>query len=282
MPESLPVGIRINAFTVDVEDYFQVSAFESHIPKHAWAAQPQRVELNMDRVLGLMAEFGVKGTFFTLGWVGERYPAMLRQIVAAGHELASHGYDHTRVTQFQPAQFQQDVTRAKHVLEDSSGSAVRGYRAPTFSFRKDNRWAYDILQATGHVYSSSVAPLKHDLYGIPDAPRTPYREACGMLEIPISTVRLWGRNLPCGGGGFFRLYPYAVTRWCLRRINEQDQQAGIFYMHPWEIDADQPRQQGLKLRTQVRHYLNLARVEGRLRRLLSEFRWGRMDEVFPV
>ena len=272
----------INAFTVDVEDYFQVSAFEQHIDRAAWDRQPSRVEANMQRLLDLIDGFGVKGTFFTLGWVAERHPAIVRRIVSDGHELASHGYDHTRVTQMDQTQFRRDITQAKQLLEDAGGVAVRGYRAPTFSFRADNRWAYDVLLECGYVYSSSVAPVRHDLYGIPDAPRTPYRDASGMTEIPISTIRIGERNLPCGGGGFFRLYPYALTRWCIERVNCRDAQPCIFYMHPWEIDAAQPRQAGVGLKTRVRHYMNLAKVEDRLRHLLTDFRWGRMDEVYAT
>lgn len=272
----------INAFTVDVEDYFQVSAFETHIRREDWDAQPSRVERNMSRLLDLLDERGVKGTFFTLGWVAERYPAVVKRIVADGHELASHGYDHTRVTQMDAAHFRRDVSHAKQLLEDSGGVAVRGYRAPTFSFREDNRWVYDILLECGYVYSSSVAPVKHDLYGIPDAPRTPYRDASGIMEIPISTIRVAERNLPCSGGGFFRLYPYAFFRWCVKRVNERDGMPCIFYMHPWEIDAGQPRQHGVSLKTRVRHYMNLHKVEDRLRCLLGDFRWGRMDEVYAT
>lgn len=271
-----------NAFTVDVEDYFQVAAFEGHIAREDWDRHPRRVERNTEAVLNLLDAHGVKGTFFTLGWVAERCPALVRDIAARGHELASHGYDHTRVTQMSRDHFREDVTRAKCLLEDAAGVAVRGYRAPTFSFNRDNRWAYELLLEAGYAYSSSVAPVKHDLYGIPDAPREPYRDGSGMLEIPISTVRIGARNLPCGGGGFFRLYPYRLTRWCIERINREDAQPCIFYMHPWEIDAAQPRQTGVGFKTRLRHYLNLSKVESRLRRLLTDFRWARMDEVYAT
>jgi polysaccharide deacetylase family protein (PEP-CTERM system associated) len=271
-----------NAFTVDVEDYFQVAAFEGHIAREDWDRHPSRVERNTEAVLNLLDAHGVKGTFFTLGWVAERCPALVRDIAARGHELASHGYDHTRVTQMNRDHFREDVTRAKRLLEDAAGVAVRGYRAPTFSFNRDNRWAYELLLEAGYAYSSSVAPVKHDLYGIPDAPREPYRDASGMLEIPISTVRIGARNLPCGGGGFFRLYPYRLTRWCIERINRDDAQPCIFYMHPWEIDVEQPRQTGVGFKTRLRHYLNLSRVESRLQRLLTDFRWARMDEVYAT
>ncbi len=271
-----------NAFTVDVEDWFQVSAFERHIAREAWDTQVNRVESNMQRLLDLLDEFGVKGTFFTLGWVAERYPAIVRRLVADGHELASHGYDHTRVTDMDPAHFRRDITQAKRLLEDVGGVAVRGYRAPTFSFRDDNRWVYEILRECAYAYSSSVAPVKHDLYGIPHAPRAPYRDASGIVEIPISTIRIGERNLPCSGGGFFRLYPYAFFRWCVERVNVTDGQPCIFYMHPWEIDPAQPRQRGVGLKTRIRHYMNLAKVEDRLRSLLADFRWGRMDEVYAT
>jgi polysaccharide deacetylase family protein (PEP-CTERM system associated) len=271
-----------NAFTVDVEDYFQVAAFEGHIAREDWDRHPRRVERNTEAVLNLLDAHGVKGTFFTLGWVAERCPALVRDIAARGHELASHGYDHTRVTQMNRDHFRDDVTRAKRLLEDAAGVAVRGYRAPTFSFNRDNRWAYELLLEAGYAYSSSVAPVKHDLYGIPDAPREPYRDASGMLEIPISTIRIGARNLPCGGGGFFRLYPYRLTRWCIERINREDAQPCIFYMHPWEIDVEQPRQTGVGFKTRLRHYLNLSRVESRLQRLLTDFRWARMDEVYAT
>lgn len=270
-----------NAFTVDVEDYFHVSAFESVIPREAWSRQPQRIERNMQVLLGLLAEQAARATFFSLGWVAERYPQLMRSIVQAGHELASHGYDHTRVTHMTPAQFREDIVKTKRILEDTSGAEVKGYRAPTFSVGKDTLWAFAILEEAGYRYSSSIYPVKHDLYGMPDAPRHAFHEAStGFLEIPVSTVRLAGRNFPCGGGGFFRLYPYALTQWSLRRINQQERKPCIFYMHPWEIDPEQPRQRAIPLRTRIRHYMNLTRMEGRLRHLLGDFRWGRMDQIF--
>lgn len=204
-----------NAFTVDVEDYFHVSAFERHIPRASWEHQPQRVETSTNRLLELLESHGVTGTFFTLGWVAERHPRLMRAIVGAGHELASHGYDHTRVSEMTPDEFRLDVTKTKQLLEDLTGSEIAGYRAPTFSFTMHNRWAYPILAESGYRYSSSIAPVRHDLYGIPDAPRHAYREPSGITEIPLSTISIGGTNLPCGGGGFFRLYPYRVTRWCM-------------------------------------------------------------------
>ncbi len=271
----------VNALSVDVEDYFQVSAFEPHISRRDWDRWPHRVQANTERVLALFDEAGVKATFFTLGWVAERYPGLIRAIVAAGHELACHGYDHRRVTEQTPEAFRADVTRAKGVLEDVGGVPVLGYRAASYSIGRDNLWALAVLQEVGFRYSSSIYPVRHDLYGMPEAPRFAFRpdNAPGLLEIPVTTVRLGGRNWPCGGGGFFRLYPYALTRWALRRINAEGQ-AAIFYFHPWEIDPNQPRPDGLGWKTRLRHYLNLDRMESRLRRLLQDFPWDTVANVF--
>ncbi len=271
-----------NAMTVDVEDYFQVSAFEKHVDRSQWDNLPCRVEANTDRILHLFADADVKATFFTLGWVAERYPALVQRIVNGGHELASHGYSHVRVTQQQPAEFRADVEKTKTLLEDLGGVAVKGYRAASYSIGADNLWALDELAEAGYGYSSSIYPVKHDLYGMPEAPRFAFRPRgdTGILEVPITTLRLGGRNLPCGGGGFFRLYPYAVSRWALRRVNQNEGQSGMFYFHPWEIDPGQPRQADLGLKTRFRHYLNLERMESRLQALLRDFDWGRMDHIF--
>ena len=271
-----------NAMTVDVEDYLHVSAFEKHIRRQDWDALPCRVERNTDRVLALFADHEVKATFFMLGWVAERYPDLVRRIVAAGHELASHGYSHVRVTQQNPQSFREDVVRTKNLLEDLSGLEIRGYRAASYSIGAGNLWALEILQETGHRYSSSIYPIRHDLYGMPNAPRFPfYPNGEGeLLEIPVTTVELFNQKLPCGGGGYFRLLPYGWSRWAMRRVNDHDRQACIFYFHPWEIDPDQPRQQGIGLKTRIRHYTNLVRMEQRLHRLMDEFRWDRMDHVF--
>lgn len=270
-----------NALTVDVEDYFQVSAFEPHIRRTDWDSIPCRVERNMDRILDLFAEEGVRATFFTLGWVAERYPHVIRRVVAEGHELASHGYEHVRVVNQDPEAFRADVSRTKKLLEDLGGVEVQGYRAASYSIGEKNLWALDVLHETGYRYSSSIYPIKHDLYGMPHAPRFAFRtKPDGILEVPVTTVMLGGRKFPCGGGGYFRLFPYALSRWAMRRVNDQDGQACLFYFHPWEIDPDQPRQQGLPLKTRFRHYLNLKRTEARLRHLLRDFRWDRMDRVF--
>lgn len=270
-----------NALTVDVEDYFQVSAFEPHIRREDWDTVPCRIERNMDRILDLFCELDVQATFFTLGWVAERYPHLIRRIVAEGHELASHGYEHVRVVNQDPAAFRSDVTKTKTLLEDLSGVEVQGYRAASYSIGEKNLWALDVLHEAGYRYSSSIYPIKHDLYGMPRAPRFAFRpKPDGILEIPVSTVTLGGRKLPCGGGGYFRLFPYALSRWAIRRVNVQDEQACLFYFHPWEIDPEQPRQRGLPIKTRIRHYLNLTRTEARLRRLLRDFNWDRMDRVF--
>lgn len=235
----------------------------------------------MDRILDLFAAEGVRATFFTLGWVAERYPHLIRRLVAEGHELASHGYEHVRVVNQDPDAFRNDVVHTKHLLEDLGGVEVRGYRAASYSIGEKNLWALDVLHEAGYRYSSSIYPIRHDLYGMPDAPRFAFRpKPDGILEVPVTTVMLGGRKFPCGGGGYFRLFPYSLSRWAMRRVNEHDRQACLFYFHPWEIDPEQPRQQGLPLKTRVRHYLNLSRTEARLRRLLHDFNWDRMDRVF--
>ena len=271
-----------NAMTVDVEDYLHVSAFERHIRRQDWDALPCRVERNTDRVLEIFADHDVKATFFMLGWVAERYPSLVRRIVDAGHELASHGYSHVRVTQQTPPEFRNDVVRTKQLLEDMSGAPIRGYRAASYSIGADNLWALTILQETGHQYSSSIYPIRHDLYGMPNAPRFPFHpnEAEQLLEIPITTVAMFNQKLPCGGGGYFRLLPYGWSRWAMRRVNRRDRQPCIFYFHPWEIDPEQPRQQHIGLKTRIRHYTNLDVMEKRLHRLMAEFNWDRMDRVF--
>lgn len=271
-----------NAMTVDVEDYFQVSAFESYIAREQWEQWPRRVERNTHRILDLFAESGVKATFFTLGWVAERHPALIRRIVADGHELASHGYAHIRATQQTPAEFRTDVTRTKALLEDLGGAAILGYRAASYSIGAGNLWALAELEQAGYRYSSSIYPIRHDLYGMPEAPRFVFHpdNAPALLEVPVTTVTAFGKTLPCGGGGWFRLWPYALSRWALRRVNQHDRQPGLFYFHPWEIDPEQPRPSGINRKTRLRHYLNLRRMEGRLRALLRDFRWDRMDRVF--
>jgi polysaccharide deacetylase family protein (PEP-CTERM system associated) len=271
----------VNAMSVDVEDYFQVSAFENTISSKDWDSLPCRVEANTNRILDLFAEYDVKATFFMLGWVAERYPGLVRRIVDSGHELASHGYTHTRITQQTPEAFSTDIAKTKVLLEDIAGREVRGYRAASYSIVNKTLWAHDLLQQAGYQYSSSVYPIHHDLYGIPDAPRFSYHAGGeGILEIPITTVSLLSHNFPCGGGGYFRLLPYRVSRWAMQHVHKNDRQPCVFYFHPWEIDPEQPRQQGISRKTQFRHYLNLERMKDRIARLLIDFNWDRMDRIF--
>jgi len=270
-----------NALTVDVEDWFQVQAFCDAIPRDEWDCLPCRVEANTDRVLAMFDAAAVHGTFFTLGWVAKRYPALIRRIVAAGHELASHGHEHERVDAIGAAAFREDIRRARAVLEDCGGVPVHGYRAPTFSIGPATPWAHGILAEEGYRYSSSVFPVKHDLYGAPDAPRGAHRpHPSGVVELPMTTVRLGGRNLPCSGGGWFRLMPYPLFRAGLRRVNASEKQPGIFYFHPWEMDTGQPHVWQAPRLARFRHYVGQTRTAARLERLLRDFAWGRMDDVF--
>lgn len=278
-PAAVPT---VNALSIDVEEYFHVSAFADRIHPSSWDQYPSRIESATDKVLELLSERNTRATFFLLGWVAERHPTMVRAIAAAGHEIASHGYRHTRVHQQTPAEFRLDVKRTKDVLEDIAGVPVLGYRAASFSIDERSPWAFDILEDAGYRYSSSCYPIRHDHYGSPDAPRFPSTAGASgtLLEIPISTVRLLGRNLPCGGGGYFRLTPYAMSRWALRQVNGRDARSCVFYFHTWEVDPGQPRISGVRLKSRARHYLNLGRMEARLRRLLLDFRWDRIDAVF--
>ena len=269
-----------NALTIDVEDYFQVSAMAPYIRRNEWDSRECRVERNVDRILALLDKHDTRATFFTLGWVAQRYPQLVRSIVAQGHELASHGYGHERASDLDRAAFTDDLTRAKKLLEDIGGVVVQGYRAPSFSIGPGNLWAFDCLAATGHRYSSSIYPIRHDHYGMPDAPRFAHPRAEGLIEIPVTTLRLGGRNFPSSGGGYFRLLPYALSRWMIRRVNATDQEPAIFYFHPWEIDQAQPRVAGIDAKTRFRHYVNIPRMEQRLGALLRDFRWGRMDDIF--
>ena len=269
-----------NALTIDVEDYFQVSAFERHIARSEWSTRECRVERNIDRILRMLAEADTHATFFTLGWIAERYPQMVRRMVDGGHELASHGYGHERASDQTKDAFFADIQLAKSILEDLAGTEVKGYRAPSFSIGTSNLWAFDCLSRAGYRYSSSIYPIAHDHYGMPDSPRFAYTVREGLVEFPVTTMRLFERNFPSSGGGYFRLLPYSVSKWMLKRVNTDDQQAGIFYFHPWEIDPGQPRIAGIGRKTRFRHYVNIDRMEGKFTRLLQDFTWGRMDTVF--
>lgn len=280
----MPAGDMVNAMTVDVEDYFQVQALADRFERAGWDNQQCRIDRNVRRIIALFAEHRCRATFFTLAWVARRYRSLVRDIAAAGHEVASHGLDHVRADAQQPAEFRHDVRESKRILEDVIQAPVSGYRAASFSIGPRNAWAFEVLAEEGYAYSSSIYPIRHDIYGDPDAPRFAYRpnDRDGIIEAPISTVRVFGRNFPCGGGGYFRLLPYVVSRWQIRRVNRHDRQPSIFYFHPWEIDPEQPRARNLPIKTRVRHYTNLRRMEGRVGRLLRDFRWDRLDTVLDV
>lgn len=274
----------VNALSVDVEEWFQVGAFERTIDRADWDSLGSRVEANTAAVLDLFAEAGVKATFFTLGWVAARRPALIRRIHEAGHELASHGWDHARVFTLGPRTFAEDLRASRRAIEDAAGVALTGYRAPSFSIDQRTPWAYPVLADEGFAYSSSVAPIAHDHYGWRAAPRFAFRPLPGspLVEVPVTTVEIGGRRLAAGGGGFFRVLPYALSRRAIARVNARDGRPAVFYFHPWEIDPDQPRVAGAPLRSRLRHYTGLAAMAGKLRRLARDFAWGRMDAVVSV
>jgi polysaccharide deacetylase family protein (PEP-CTERM system associated) len=274
----------INGLSVDVEDWFQVGAFEQVLVRARWDGLEHRVAANTARVLDLFAQCGVKGTFFTLGWVAQRHPELMRRIVAEGHELASHGWDHARVFNLGPDGFAEDLRRARCTLEDAAGVRVTGYRAPSFSIDQRTPWAFPLLAEQGYAYSSSVAPVAHDHYGWRAAPRFAFHPLpdSALLEIPVTTAQIGRRRVAAGGGGFFRVLPYAFSCWAIRQVNRGEGTGGrpaLTYFHPWEIDPAQPRVMQAPLRSRLRHYTNLGRMEAKLRRLLADFAWGRMDEL---
>jgi polysaccharide deacetylase family protein (PEP-CTERM system associated) len=271
----------LNALSVDVEDWFQVGAFENVIAREAWDGLEHRVERNADAVLALFDEAGVKGTFFTLGWVAERYPALIRRIAEAGHEVASHGWDHVRVFTMNAAAFRADLERARIAIENACGRSPAGYRAPSFSIDERTPWAHPVLAEEGYAYSSSVAPVRHDHYGWPEAPRFAHRPIPGsdFIELPVTTLEVAGRRMAAGGGGFFRLFPYGFSDWAIRRANRREQRPAVFYFHPWEIDPDQPRVSAAPLKSRLRHYSRLSAMRPKLLKLLKTHRWGRTDEV---
>src|SRR5262245_55366148 len=275
---------RTNAMSFDVEDYFQVQAFADVCDRGKWDGYESRVERNTNLILDLLADRRTHATFFTLGWVAERYPQVVRRIVAEGHELASHGYAHHRVDGQTPDQSRADIRKTKKILEAAGGVPIKGYRAATFSVGATTPWAFQVLEEEGYTYSSSVYPVAHDNYSNPDAPRFAYRPkgTARLWEYPISTVRFAGRNIPCGGGGYFRFAPYAAFRRAIAHINEREHQSAIFYLHPWEVDPDQPRPEGVSFKSRLRHYMNLSRTAPRLKRLLHDFRWDRIDRVFAA
>jgi polysaccharide deacetylase family protein (PEP-CTERM system associated) len=271
----------VNAMTIDVEDYFHVSVFDGIIPRVEWARMESRVTRNTERLLDILDEFDVHGTFFVLGWVAERNRGLVESIARRGHEIASHGYAHRLVYDQTPTAFAEDVRRAKTILEDASGRRVRGYRAPSYSITPRSLWALDVLLQEGYEYDSSIFPIRHDRYGIPVSDRRPYRieRSLGTLvEVPGSTVRVGPLNLPVAGGGYFRILPYTWTRWGIGRVNQRERRPVVFYLHPWEIDPDQPRLHAGRL-GQFRHYRNLHLTEQRLRRLLTDFHFGPVETV---
>lgn len=270
----------VNGLSVDVEDWFQVGAFEHTIAREDWDGLELRVGDNVARILDLFDEAGVKATFFTLGWIAERNRAAMRAIVDRGHELASHGYDHARVFTLSRTEFAEDLAKSRAILEDAAGQAITGYRAPSFSIDARNRWAHEVLAEHGYAYSSSVAPIVHDHYGWRDAPRFAFDPVPGseLVEIPVTTAILRGKRLAAGGGGFFRVLPYGFSRWAIRQVNAEGRPA-VFYFHPWEVDPGQPRVAGAPLRSRLRHYTNLSRMAGKLSDLFGDFAWGRMDAL---
>jgi polysaccharide deacetylase family protein (PEP-CTERM system associated) len=270
-----------NALSVDVEDWFQVGAFEKVIARETWESLPARVERNTDHVLALFDAAGVKATFFTLGWVAERHPALIRRIAAAGHEVASHGWDHRRVFTLSEAEFRADLDRAHQAIAGASGRAPTGYRAPSFSIDTRTPWAHAVLAERGYAYSSSVAPIAHDHYGWRESPRFAWRPVAGadLIELPVTTVHVAGRRFAAGGGGFFRLLPYRFSSWAISRVNESEDRPAIFYFHPWEVDPDQPRVPDAPVRSKLRHYTNLEVMERKLLKLLRDHEWTRTDEV---
>lgn len=277
-------GKIVNAFSIDVEDYFQVQALAERISPEDWSGFDLRVEANTNLILDRLDTAGTKATFFTLGWVASRCPSLVKRIVDDGHELASHGSNHVRVFTQTADEFREDVIRAKGMLEDLGGTEVKGYRAATFSMNDETPWAHDILEETGHSYSSSLYPVKHDLYGAVGTPRFAYRPSADndIVEVPMSTFTVGERNFPCGGGGYFRLFPLPLFKLAIDRVNKTDHQPTVFYFHPWEVDPDQPRVSGLSKKSRFRHYVNLSRMEGKIVRLLDSFSWSTMRETFGL
>jgi len=265
----------VNAMSVDVEDYFHVSVFDGIVPRSSWDQMESRVCANTERLLDIFDEHAIKSTFFILGCVAERHPGLVRGIVERGHEIASHGYAHRLVYDQTPDAFRDDVRRAKRLLEDAAGCSVGGFRAPSYSITPRSLWALDVLIEEGYWYDASIFPIRHDRYGIPVSPREPFlieREGGGLIEVPGSTVRVGPLNLPVAGGGYFRILPYWWTRWGIARLNTLERQAAVFYLHPWEIDAEQPRLRAGWL-SRFRHYRNLDQTESRLHDLLGDFRF---------
>jgi polysaccharide deacetylase family protein (PEP-CTERM system associated) len=282
LPEqSEPKGVIVNGLSVDVEDWFQVGAFETVIERDDWSGLADRVDRNVREILDLFDEAQATATFFTLGWVAKRHGALMREIAARGHEVASHGWDHRRVFKMDRPEFAEDIRKARETIEDAAGVRVTGYRAPSFSIDQRTPWAFLELAEQGYAYSSSVAPVGHDHYGWPEAPRFAFRPIpwASLVEIPVTTAMFAGKRLAAGGGGFFRVLPYAFSRWAIRQVNRRDGRPAVFYFHPWEIDPGQPRVGGAPLKSRLRHYTNLEDMAPKLRQLVRDFAWGRMDLI---
>ncbi len=273
---------RLNAMTVDVEDYFQVSAFEGVIEKKDWDSISLRVGDNTHRLLDLFAEKGVKSTFFTLAWVAQRCPDVIKRIVDEGHEIASHGLAHRRATTMSRAEFEADVSESTKILQDISGQAILGYRAPSFSVNDTNTWVYEVLVANGFKYSSSTYPIQHDLYGVPKWPRFKHERPEGIIEIPIPTIKKSDQNVGIGGGGYFRLYPYWLSKKRIQRYMANESAPYSFYFHPWEIDNDQPKVKQANWKSKFRHYVNLSRMEGKLVSLIDDYNWVSMRDAYGI
>ena len=271
----------LNALSVDVEDWFHVGAFENVIFRGDWPALECRVERNTDALLQMFSDANIKATFFTLGWVAQRYPHLMRRVADAGHELGNHGSEHDRVFTLGRDKFAADIDRARKIIEDASGVKVTGYRAPSFSIDQRTPWAHEVLAEQGYAYSSSVAPVKHDHYGWAEAPRFAFKPVAGsdLIEIPVTTAEFVGRRLAAGGGGFFRLLPYAFSRWAIRQVNNEAERPAIIYFHPWEIDPGQPRVANAPIKSKLRHYTKLKAMAPKLERLMSDFRWDRLDVI---
>lgn len=271
---------KINALTVDVEDYFHVAAFEKQITPADWNDMTPRVDRNTRVLLDQFDRNNAKATFFFLGWVAQRFPDLVKEVQRRGHEVASHGFSHTKVHQQTQAEFRDDVIRAKDILEQLTGQPVIGYRAPSFSINKQSEWAFEILKDIGHLYSSSTYPIKHDLYGVPDWPQLPYMRPEGIWEIPMPTLTMFGRQLPIAGGGYFRLMPYWLSSSLISKFLKEDRMPYMFYFHPWEIDPEQPRVAGAGQKSKFRHYVNLDKMEHKLDQLLTQFNWGSLGQVY--
>jgi polysaccharide deacetylase family protein (PEP-CTERM system associated) len=283
---SMPTALPVNAFSVDVEDWYQVADFDAVVRRDAWGDYESRIARNTDKMLQLCADAGVKGTFFILAWNVERHPEVVRRIAEAGHEVASHGYGHHLIYTQTPEQFREDIRRAKALIEDASGTPVLGYRAPSLSITTESLWALDELLEAGYRYDSSVFPVRDSLYGLPDAPRFPYvireRDGRELMEFPITTTQAFGRNLPLGGGGYLRVFPYRYMWWGMRRVNRAERQPSVVYVHPWEIDPEQPRLKTAGRRGFSTHYVGLGGTERKLRRMLGDFRFAPLRDVLGL